>query len=49
MALAATLYFVVGSCGYLTFKDRTAGDLLRNLGGAHVVVRRRAAGSIRSG
>eukprot|EP00983_Pelagomonas_calceolata_P117004 1160374-Pelagomonas_calceolata.AAC.6 len=38
MGLAACLYFVVGCCGYLTFKDLTAGDLLRNLGAAHVVV-----------
>ena len=38
MGLAACLYFIVGCCGYLTFKDRTAGDLLRNLGAAHVVV-----------
>ncbi|KAF5832059.1 hypothetical protein DUNSADRAFT_12202, partial [Dunaliella salina] len=37
MGLAACLYFIVGCCGYLVFKDRTSGDLLRNLGAAHVV------------
>eukprot|EP00873_Tetraselmis_striata_P002251 jgi/Tetstr1/422515/TSEL_001276.t1 len=30
------VYFVVGLCGYLAFRQRTAGDVLRNLGGSAV-------------
>eukprot|EP00798_Chlamydomonas_sp_ICE-L_P022492 gene22492-29619_t len=36
MGTIALMYAVVGGCGYITFKDRTAGDLLRNIGGAHL-------------
>ncbi len=35
--MTATLYGLVGLAGYMTFKSRTAGDLLRNFGSAHVV------------
>ncbi|MEW5308849.1 MAG: hypothetical protein WDW38_000779 [Sanguina aurantia] len=37
MSIAATLYWVVGMGGYMTFRARTSGDLLRNLGAAHAV------------
>lgn len=37
MSIAATLYWVVGIGGYMTFRARTSGDLLRNLGAAHAV------------
>lgn len=37
MGLTAALYWIVGIGGYLTFKSRTAGDLLRNFGAANVV------------
>lgn len=39
MGLAATLYFLVGSSGYITFRGRVAGDVLRNFGAANVTVR----------
>lgn len=38
MGMAALLYWLVGMAGYVTFKGRTAGDLLRNFGAAHVMV-----------
>ncbi len=34
MGLSALVYWIVGVGGYLMFKQRTAGDLLRNFGGA---------------
>ncbi len=37
MGTSAVLYWLVGMSGYLTFKSRTAGDLLRNFGAANVV------------
>eukprot|EP00798_Chlamydomonas_sp_ICE-L_P001628 gene1628-33018_t len=37
MFLAAFTYWLVGVCGYIAFKDRTSGDLLRNFGAAHVM------------
>lgn len=37
MSIAATLYWVVGIGGYMTFRARTSGDLLRNLGAAHAI------------
>ncbi|GFR46782.1 hypothetical protein Agub_g8413, partial [Astrephomene gubernaculifera] len=36
MGMSGLLYFLVGVGGYLTFRNRTAGDLLRNFGAAHV-------------
>lgn len=36
MALAAAVYWTVGAGGYSMFKQRTSGDVLRNLGGASV-------------
>lgn len=33
MLLSAAMYVVVGACGYGAFGSRTAGDVLRNLGG----------------
>ncbi|GAX76712.1 hypothetical protein CEUSTIGMA_g4158.t1 [Chlamydomonas eustigma] len=36
MAFTAALYWLVGMFGYLTFRSRTAGDLLRNFGAANV-------------
>lgn len=33
MSVAATLYWVVGISGYVLYRQRTAGDVLRNLGG----------------
>lgn len=38
MAVAAMLYWLVGVAGYVTFRSRTAGDILRNFGAAHVGV-----------
>ncbi|KAJ9516084.1 hypothetical protein QJQ45_024517 [Haematococcus lacustris] len=37
LALAGGLYWLVGLAGYVTFRSRTAGDLLRNFGAANVV------------
>lgn len=36
MGLSGALYWIVGVFGYLTFRNRTAGDLLRNFGAANV-------------
>eukprot|EP00198_Chlamydomonas_reinhardtii_P010547 XP_001699884.1 amino acid transporter [Chlamydomonas reinhardtii] len=36
MGLSSLLYFIVGVGGYITFRNRTAGDLLRNFGAADV-------------
>ncbi|KAG2489705.1 hypothetical protein HYH03_011812 [Edaphochlamys debaryana] len=36
MTVSSSLYWVVGVCGYLTFRNRTAGDILRNFGAANV-------------
>jgi amino acid permease len=39
MLLAGGLYWTVGAAGYITFGNRTSGDLLRNLGGGRSMVR----------
>jgi hypothetical protein len=33
LAVCAGLYWLVGALAYASFRDRTAGDLLRNFGG----------------
>ncbi|XRB08513.1 sodium-coupled neutral amino acid transporter [Pycnococcus provasolii] len=34
MCVVTFIYILVGSCGYLAFRDRTAGNVLRNFDGA---------------
>lgn len=36
LTVCAVLYIIVGACGYMAFRDRTAGDVLRNFGGKNV-------------
>lgn len=36
LSACAVLYVIVGVCGYLAFRERTAGDVLRNFGGRDV-------------
>jgi amino acid permease len=34
LSITAVVYWIVGICAYATFRQRTAGDVLRNFGGA---------------
>jgi len=37
LSACAALYIIVGVCGYMAFRDRTSGDVLRNFGGKNVM------------